>query len=110
LTRLQRASEGSGESTRCGGNNVIQGSGVGLQDCGWNLVVLSHRAMHAEYYGLGFRRKIRSAHGALNALNAHVRTINHLGHNDRMVARKGASATGLLTWRYHRAFADRHDG
>ena len=88
MTRLQRASEGSGQSTRRGGDNVIQGSGVRLQDRRWNLVVLRHRAMHAEYYGLGFRRKIRSAHRTLNALNAHVRTVNHLGHNDRMLARK----------------------
>ena len=110
MTRHQRASKGSSQSTGGGGDNVIQGSGVRLQDRRWNLVVLRHGAMRPEYYGLGFRRKMRSAHRALNALNAHVRTVNHLGHNDRMVARKGASATGLLTWRYRRAFADRRDG
>ena len=49
LTRLQRASEGSGQSTRRGSDNVIQGSGVRFQNRGRNLVVLRHRAMHSEY-------------------------------------------------------------
>jgi hypothetical protein len=51
LTRLQRASEGSSQSTRRRGDNVIQGCGVGLQDRRRNLVMLCYGAMHSEYYG-----------------------------------------------------------
>ena len=40
LTRFQRASKGSGESTRRGGNDVIERRGVFLECAGWNLVVL----------------------------------------------------------------------
>ena len=49
LTRLQRASEGSGQSRRRRGDHVIQCRGVWLQDSRRNLVVLRHSAMHAEY-------------------------------------------------------------
>ena len=88
MTRLQRASEGSGQSTRRGGDNVIQGSGVRLQDRRRDLVVLRHGAMHSEYYGLLFGRKISPAHGALHSFNAHIGPVNHLRHNDQMVSRK----------------------
>ena len=81
MTRFQRASEGSGQSTRRGGDNVIQGSGVRLQDRRWNLVVLRHGAMYSEYYWCWFRRKIRPAHRALHALNAHMRPINNVRHD-----------------------------
>jgi hypothetical protein len=87
VTRLQRASEGSGESTGCRGDNVIQGSSVRLQDRRWDLVVLGYSAMHAEYYRLLLLREIRSAHRALHALNAYMRSVNHVRHNGRMVSR-----------------------
>jgi hypothetical protein len=63
LTRLQRASEGSSQSTSRGGDNVIQGTGVRLQDGRRNLVMLRYGAMHSEYHGLLFGRKIGPAHG-----------------------------------------------
>ena len=50
--------------------------------------MLRYGAMHAEYYGLLFGRKIRPAHGALHALNAHMGPVNHLRHDDRMVSRR----------------------
>ena len=81
MTRLQRASEGSRQSTRGGGDNVIQSSGVRLQERRRNLVMLRYGAMHSEYYGLLFGRKIRSAHGALHALNAHMGPTNNVRHN-----------------------------
>jgi len=90
VTRLQRASEGSGQSTRRGGDNVIQGSGVRFQDRWRNLVVLRHGAMHSKYYRLLFGRKIRSTYRALHALNAYMRSVNHVGHDCRIVSRKGA--------------------
>ena len=48
LTRLQRASKGSGQSTSCGCNYVIQRSGMRLRNRWRNLVVLGDCAMHAE--------------------------------------------------------------
>lgn len=90
LTRLQRASEGSSQSTRRSGDNVIQGCSVGLQDRRRNLVMLRHGAMYSEYYGYLFGRKIRPAQRALYALNAHMGPVNHLRHDDRMVSRKSA--------------------
>ena len=88
MTRLQRASKGSSQSTGRGGDNVIQGSGVRLQDRRRHLVMLRYGAMHSEYYGPLFGWKVRPAHRALNALYAHIGTVNHLRHNDRMVSRK----------------------
>lgn len=61
-----------------------------LQDCWRNLVVLRHGAMHSKYYRLWFRRKIRPPHRALHALNAHMRSVNHVGHDCGIVSRKDA--------------------
>jgi hypothetical protein len=94
VTRLQRASEGSGESTGCGGDNVIERSSVRLQDSRWDLVVFRHGAMHAEYYRLLFLREIGSAHRALHPLNAYMRSVNHVRHNGRMVSRMSFPASG----------------
>jgi hypothetical protein len=80
LTRFQRASEGSGQSTRRGRDNIVQGSGVRFQDRRWNLVVLCHRAVYAEYDWLLFCRKKRSAHRTLHALDAHMGSVNYVGH------------------------------
>jgi hypothetical protein len=92
LTRFQRASEGSSKSTRCGGDDVIQGSGVRLQNRRRHLVMFRYGAMHPEYYRPLFGRKIRPSDGALHALNAHIGPVNHLRHNNRMVSRKSAGA------------------
>jgi len=80
LTRLQRASEGSRKSTRSGRYNIVQGGSVRLQDRLRNLVMLRNGAVHSEQDRLIFRRKIRSAHRALHALDANMRPINHFGH------------------------------
>jgi len=88
LTRLQRASEGSSQSTCRSGDNIIQGSGVRLQDRRRKLVMLRYGDVHSEYDGLLFGRKISPAHGALHALDAHMGPVNHLRHNDRMVSRR----------------------
>ena len=50
--------------------------------------MLRYGAMHAEYYGLLFGRKIRPAHGALHVLDAHMGPVNHLRHDDRIVSRR----------------------
>ena len=61
-----------------------------LQDRQRHLVMLRYGAMHSEYYGPLFGRKISPAHGALHPLNTHFGPVNHLRHNDRMVSRKSA--------------------
>jgi hypothetical protein len=86
LTRLQRASEGSGQSTRRGRDNIIQGSRMRFQNRGRNLVVLRHSPVYSEYDRLLFRWKIRSSHRALHALDAHKGPVNHIGHYGRIVS------------------------
>lgn len=48
LARLQRAPEGSRESTASGGNDVIERRGVRLRDLRAHAVVFGDRAVHAE--------------------------------------------------------------
>ena len=48
LTRLQRASKGSRQSTCRGSNNVIKRCGARFRDCGRNFVMLGDRAVNAE--------------------------------------------------------------
>ncbi len=67
-----------------------------LQDRWRNLVVLRHGAMHSKYYRLLFRRKIRSPHRALHALNVDMRSVNHVGHDCGKVSRKDARRPGRL--------------
>jgi hypothetical protein len=42
--------------------------------------MLRYRAMHSEYYGLLFGRKISSADGALHAFDAHIGPVNNVRH------------------------------
>ena len=100
MTRFQRASERSGQSTRRSGDNVIQGSGVRLQDRWRNLIVLRDGAMYSEDNGLLLCRKIRPAHRPLYTLNAYMGPVNHLRH-ERIVSRKS-----VVLVRYCRTFAN----
>ncbi len=107
MTRLQRASEGSSQSTRRGGNNVIQSCGVRLQNPGRNLIMLRYSAMHSEYYGLLFGRKISSTDGALHALNAHIGPVNHVRHHEgwyhgEWLSRRRESAASQSLFAYSR--------
>ena len=52
LTRLQRASKGSGQSTGGGRDYVVQCRGVRFQDVRRNLVVLGDRAVNTEDHRL----------------------------------------------------------
>jgi hypothetical protein len=52
LTRLQRASKGSGQSTGGGRDYIVQSRGVRFQDIRWNLVVFGDRAVNTEDHGL----------------------------------------------------------
>ena len=56
LTRLQRASEGPGQSTGGRRYDVVEGRGMLLELAGRELVVLGNGAMDAEYDRLLFGR------------------------------------------------------
>ena len=87
VTRLQRASKGSGQSTRSCGDNVVQGRGMGLEDRWRNFVMLRHGPMHSEDYRLRFGREISPANGSLHAFNSHMGPVNHFRHDDESVSR-----------------------
>jgi hypothetical protein len=76
FTRLQRAPEGSGKSTGGGGDNIIQSGGVRFQDLGRNLIMLGHRAMHAENDRLGFSGEPGSANRSFDAFDSNFGTID----------------------------------
>ncbi len=48
LTRFQRASIGSGQSTRGGCDDVVESGGVRFQNVGGNFIVLRDSAVNAE--------------------------------------------------------------
>ena len=64
VTRLQRASKGSGKSTGSRSNNVVEGCGVRFEHRPGHLVVFGDRSVDAEDHGRGLRGEIRSAQGS----------------------------------------------
>jgi hypothetical protein len=75
LTRLQRAPEGAGQSARRGGDEVVEGCGVGRVHLGIDTVVLGHLGMDTEEDRLWFHGEKGAAQRAFHALDAHPRTI-----------------------------------
>ena len=80
VTRLQRASQGAGQSTRGRGDNVIQCRRVRLEYFRWNLIVLGDRPVNAKGNGLAFRRKPSAADRTLNPFQPDMRAIDDLRH------------------------------
>jgi hypothetical protein len=78
LTRLQRASEGSGESTRGGRDDVIQCGGVRFRNRRGYFVVLRDGAVNAKDDRFRFGRKIGSAKGPFYALNSDFGSIDYV--------------------------------
>jgi hypothetical protein len=76
LTRLQRASVGSGKSTGGRGDNIIQSRSVRFQYRRRNLVMFRDRAMHTENHGLGFSGKPGSANRSFDAFDSNLGTID----------------------------------
>jgi hypothetical protein len=68
LTRLQRASKGSRQSTRGRRHNIIQGCGVRQNRLG-NFIMRCNCAVHGEGHGQRFRGQIRFAN------RTHLRSI-----------------------------------
>ncbi len=58
LARLQRTSEGAGESTTCSGNNVVECGRVWFSDFWSDTIVFSNGTVHAEAHRLWFGRQV----------------------------------------------------
>jgi len=80
LTRLQRASKGSGKSTGSRSNNVVEGCGVRFEHRPGHLVVFGDRSVDAEDHGRGLRGEIRSAHGSFHSLDSDFGTVDYFRH------------------------------
>ena len=75
LTRLQRAPEGPGESTRHCRDNVVQRGRMGLKDVRWHFVVLRHCAMYSEQNGGLLRGQPCAPQRSLDSLDPHIRHV-----------------------------------
>ena len=80
LTRLQRAPEGSGESTGRRGDDVIERRGVRFECVGRDLVVFGNGPVHAENNRLTLCGQICAAHRALDPLYANFGSICDMPH------------------------------
>ena len=69
--RLQRATQGAGESTGGGRDHVVERRGVRLVRPGGCLIVRRHLVVHPEEDWLGLGRQKRPSKGALHALDAY---------------------------------------
>ena len=81
LTRLQRASKGSGESTGGGGDDVIERGGVRRKGFGRHFVVLGDGAVNAKDHRRRFRGQVCASHRASFALDADFRAIDNVSHS-----------------------------
>jgi hypothetical protein len=72
LTRLQRASQGAGQSATGGSDYVVKGGRVRLGELVFaESIVLGDGPVHAEADRFLFRRQIRQAIGPLEAFDAY---------------------------------------
>ncbi len=77
LARLQRAPEGSGESARRRGDQVIQGRRVRGMDVGIDTVVCGDLGVDPKQDGLGLDRQVGPSQRTLDAFDSHQRAIHH---------------------------------
>lgn len=81
LTRLQRASEGSGESARRCGNNVVERGCTRFGNGGGNFIVFRDCAVYSKNHRLGLCGKIRLSNRPFDSLDSHCGTIHHFTHD-----------------------------
>jgi hypothetical protein len=70
--RLQRATQGPGQSTSGGRDHVVKGRGVWLERSGRGLVVLRHLIVYSEKNRRGLGRHKRLSQRALDPLDANL--------------------------------------
>ena len=76
--RLQRASEGTGQSATRGGHDVIERRSEFFFRL--DSVMFGDGAVHAEHRGLGSGGKVGTAHRAFHTFDADVRRVDHFAH------------------------------
>src|ERR1019366_2170434 len=88
FARIQRAGKGAKHSTAEGGDDVVDGGGVGLgQPALVDAVMFGDTAMDAEQHGLRFSGQVGAAQRALDALDPHVRCVDDFGHGSLRYAK-----------------------
>ena len=80
LTRLQRASKGSGKSACRGGDDVVECGCSWFRNVGRDLIMLRYGAMDTKNNRLRFSRKIRLAHRPFHSLDSDFGTLDHFGN------------------------------
>ena len=80
LTRFQRASEGSSESTSGGRDDVVERRRMRIEFVRRNLVVLRDCAVNPEEYWLGFSGKPSAAQGTLDPFDTNFGSVSDIWH------------------------------
>ena len=78
--RLQRATQGPGESTRGGRDHVVERGGVRLERPGRGLIVLRDLVVHPEKNGGWLGRHKRLSQRSLDSLDANLRNVGGVAH------------------------------
>jgi hypothetical protein len=80
LTRLQRASKGSGESTGGRGDDVVERRRMGREGIRRYLIVFGDGSVNSEDHRLRFRGQVSAPHRAFLSLDADFRSIDYVSH------------------------------
>jgi hypothetical protein len=80
LTRCQRASKGTEQSTACRSHEVIEGRGVRFFYFGRDTVVFGDLAVDAEEHWFLYAGYVGAADFALHRLYPNLREVGHIGH------------------------------
>ena len=80
LARLQRATQGPGQSTGCRGDDVVERGGMRLVAARRRLVVLRHFIVNAKQHRLGLLWKVGAPQRTLHSLDSHPRDVADLTH------------------------------
>jgi len=94
LTRLQRASEGPDQSTRCGRDHVVERRGMRFILAGLRAVVRGDRPVRPEPDRLGFGREPSFAQWPLHPLDADLGKIGDFGHDDLQGLKQSIAGPG----------------
>ena len=105
LTRLQRASEGPGQSTRGGRNDVVQRGGMGLKNVRRYFIVFRDCAMYPEEYRVPLRWEPRAPKWTFDALDPHTRNVGWVRHADHDMSWRALRSShallgesGVIVW------------